>query len=316
MWGQTVANESLFSKLFSKLQSKLPGTQQNQVQAPAPRLEAPYLKLIIFIVDWNRAKVISGVFEEEKVRFHFISKGRGTANSDILDLLGIGASDKAVILCIEQAVMVPVLLKEVRKKLGFHSPGAGIAFTMPVSGINSPILKVFKQSIHKNEKIAAEANSDKLSGEATFQTDLYHKSDGSAGLATQVRDRRDHSSGQIPPWGERRKSEGGGMSGEFSHDLIIAIINQGYSDEFMNTAREAGASGGTVISARGQAHEGAIKFFGISVQDEKEIIIILTANEKKVAIMQAVCNAHGLNSKAQGIVFSLPVDNVMGLSFE
>jgi nitrogen regulatory protein PII len=294
-----VASESLFSKLFSKLQGILPDTRPGvpQSQAQSPRPEAPTLKLIFFIVDWNRTKVISGVFEEEKVRFHFISKGRGTASSDILDLLGIGANDKAVILCLEQAVMVPVLLKEVRKKLGFHSPGAGIAFTMPISGINSPILRIFKQSIHKNEKIAAEANS-----EAPFQ-------DGNA-------DRRGHSSGQLPPWGERRKSEGGGMSGEFSHDLIIAIINQGYSDEFMNTAREAGATGGTVISARGQAHEGAVKFFGISVQDEKEIIIILSGREKKVPIMQAVCNAHGLNSKAQGIVFSLPVDNVMGLSFE
>jgi hypothetical protein len=191
-----------------------------------------------------------------------------------LDLLGIGASDKAVVLCLEQAVMVPVLLREVRKKLGFHSPGAGIAFTVPLSGINNPILRVFKESIHKNEKIAVEfANS-------------------------------------------RPENQGDAMSTEITHDLILSIINQGYSDEFMTTAKEAGATGGTVISARGLAHEGAVKFFGVSVQDEKEIIIILTNREKKVPIMQAVSKIHGLNSKAEGLVFSLPVDAVMGLSFE
>ncbi|MDR1588099.1 MAG: hypothetical protein LBS57_11635, partial [Treponema sp.] len=103
---------------------------------------------------------------------------------------------------------------------------------------------------------------------------------------------------------------------EIRNDLIISIINQGYSDEFMTTAREAGATGGTVLSARGLAHEGAVKFFGISVQDEKEVIIILTSREKKVPIMKAVCEVHGVNSKAKGIVFSLPVDSVMGLSFE
>ena len=265
-----MAKESLFSKLFSKL----PGAPQEAAAADAPQIAAPSLKLIFFIVDWNRAAVISEVFEEEKVRFHFVSKGRGTASSDILDLLGIGANDKAVILCLEQAVMTPVLLKEVRKKLGFHSPGAGIAFTVPLSAINNPILRVFKQSIHKNEKIAAEE----------FTT--------------------------------APKNEGGSMAGEYTHDLIISVINQGYSDEFMNTARAAGATGGTVLNARGQAHEGAVKFFGISVQDEKEVIIILTSREKKVAIMRAVCDAHGMNSKAQGIVFALPVDNVMGLSFE
>jgi hypothetical protein len=269
-----MAKENIFSN-FSKLFSKLPVSGVPQSPA-APQLQTaiPSLKLIFFIVDWNRAKVISGLFEEEKVRFHFVTRGRGTASSDILDLLGIGASDKAVILCLEQAVMAPILLKEVRKKLGFHSPGAGIAFTVPLSGINSPILRVFKKSVHKNEKIAANAAE---------------------------------TGAQRP--------EGGAVAGEFTHDLIISVVNQGYSDELMNTARAAGATGGTVLSARGQAHEGAIKFFGVSVQDEKEVIIILAGQDKKIPIMRAVSEAHGLNSKAEGLVFSLPVDQVMGLSF-
>jgi hypothetical protein len=265
---------SLISKFLETTRSylqKLPAMQQGAEEA---RLALPSLKLIFFIIDWNRANVISGVFAEEKVRFRFISKGTGIANSDILDLLGIGSSDKAVIICLEQAVLVPVLMKEVRKKLGFHNPGSGIAFTVPLSGINSPMLRVFKQSIDKNEKIAAYAGDARPSG------------------------------------------EGENMADEFKHDLIISVVNQGYSDEFMNTAKAAGASGGTVLNARGQVHEGVVKFFGISVQDEREIIMILTTREKKVPIMRAVSEAHGLNSKAQGIVLSLPVDTVMGLSSE
>ena len=226
----------------------------------------PVIKLLFFIIDWSKIKSISSIFEEEKVRFHFISKGKGTASSEILDLLGIGSSEKAVILGLEQDIMVPVLLREVRKKLGFHSPGAGIAFTVPLSGINQPILQVFKESIHKNEKIAFE--------------------------------------------------DGGKTMPEIKNDLIIAVINQGYCDEFMTAAREAGATGGTVINARGLAHAGPVKFFGVSVQDEKEIIIILTKRDKKLSIMQAVSQAYGISSKAEGIVFSLPVDQVMGLNFE
>jgi nitrogen regulatory protein PII len=267
-----MAKKPLLSGILSALQAKLHGAQQGAGKNPVSKPEAPTLKFVLFIVDWHRAHVISDVFDEEKVRFHFIFKGRGTASSEVLDLLGIGASDKAVITCLEQALFVPVLLKEVRKKLGFHSPGAGIAFSIPLSAINDPVLLVFKQSIHKNEKIAGELN---------------------------------HSA-----------REGENMANELTHDLIVSIVNQGYSDELMNTAREAGATGGTVLNARGQAHEGAVKFFGISVQDEKEMIIILTSREKKTGIMRALCETHGLNSKAQGIVFSLPVDDVMGLSFE
>jgi len=145
-------------------------------------------------------------------------------------------------------------------------------------------LLIFKQSIHKNEKIAAEMAEG-------------------PGLKTPEKSVRD--------------SKGGNMENSaITHDLIVAVVNHGYSDELMNTARGAGASGGTVINARGQAHEGAVKFFGIPVQDEKELILILTSREKKVPLMKAICEAHGLNTNAQGIIFSLPVDNVMGLSLE
>jgi nitrogen regulatory protein PII len=271
------------SQLFSKLPGKRSASRQGAA-AEAAKPSLPELKLIFFIVEWNQANVVSGVFVEEKVRFHFISKGRGTANSEILDLLGIGAGDKAVVICLEQQVMVPVLMKEVQKKLRRGSPGAGIAFTVPLSAINDPVLLIFKQSIHKNEKIAVEMGLKSL-----------------------------ENSKQESKQENEEKSMG---NNEITHDLIVAVVNHGYSDGLMNTAREAGASGGTVINARGQAHEGAVKFFGIPVQDEKELIFILTSREKKVSLMKAICEAHGLNSSAQGIIFSLPVDNVMGLSLE
>jgi len=269
-----MAKKSLVSQFFSKLPSKLFGAQQSAAAVETQQPETPKLKLVFFIVAWNRANIVSNVCVEEKVRFHFSSVGMGTANSDILDLLGIGSSEKAVIICLEQEVGVPVLLREVRKKLKSYGPGAGIAFTVPFSAINDPVLLIFKHSIHKNEKIAENASS----------TDA--------------------------------QSEGVNMTDEYSHDLIMSIVNYGFSDELMNTAREAGARGGTVLNARGQAHAGAVKFFGVSVQDEKELILILTEREKKVEIMQAICEKHGLNSNAKGIVFSLPVDSVIGLSLD
>jgi len=275
--------KSALSDFFSKLPANKPDAQEDE-DAGIAKPSIPELRLIFFIVDWSRANVVSDVFVEEKVRLYFISKGRGTASSEILDLLGIGAGDKAVMLCLEQQVLVQVLMKEVRKKLKRGGPGAGIAFTVPLSAINDPVLLIFKQSIHKNEKIAEE-------------------------LAAGLRQKAMENSGQ--------ENKGGKMeSNAITHDLIVAAVNHGYSNELMNTARGAGASGGTVISARGQAHEGAVKFFGIPVQDEKELILILTSREKKVALMKAICEAHGLNSKAQGIIFSMPVDNVMGLSLE
>ena len=142
MAGEQKKREPFFSKLFSRFSVKLSGTGQNDA-GNLPALVKFDLRLMFFIVDWNKVKVITSVFEEKKVVFHFLSKGKGTASSEILDLLGIGAADKAVIFCLELPETVPVLLDEVRKKLGFRSYGAGIAFTVPLSGINSPFLRVF-----------------------------------------------------------------------------------------------------------------------------------------------------------------------------
>jgi len=276
-----MTKRSPLSDIFSKRSAKKSEFAKS-AEAEATKPSPPELRLIFFIVDWNQANVVSDVFLEEKVRFYFISKGMGTANSEILDLLGIGARDKAVIICLEQQVLVQVLMKEVRKKLRRSNPGAGITFTVPLSAINDPVLLIFKQSIHKNEKIAVELEA---------------------------------AMGQKATENPGQENKGRSME-NMTHDLIVAVVNHGFSDAFMNTARGAGASGGTIINARGQAHEGAVKFFGIPVQDEKELIFILTSREKKVPLMKAICEAHGLNSNAQGIIFALPVDNVMGLSLE
>ena len=254
------------NKFIDTLFSNLSIRQEKTIQSktPKPAVQKPVLKLVFFILDWQEAEKITALLDEEHVRMHFLSKGRGTVRSDVLDLLGVGTSDKVVAICLEQEILVPVLLKEAQKKFGLHNPGAGIAFTVPLTGINSPILRSYKPSIQKNEKIAKHRRED--------------------------------------------------MENEKTYELIIAIINHGYSDEFMDTARAAGATGGTIINARGQAHEGIVKFFGISVQDEKELIIILTTKEKKIPIMRALSEAHGLNSEAHGIVLSVPVDDVLGVN--
>ncbi|MDR3138484.1 MAG: hypothetical protein LBT95_02300, partial [Treponema sp.] len=57
-------------------------------------------------------------------------------------------------------------------------------------------------------------------------------------------------------------------------------------------------------------------FFGVSVQDEREIIIIVTSRDKKAPIMQAISQAYGITSEAGGIIFSLPVDKIMGLNLD
>ena len=63
----------------------------------------------------------------------------------------------------------------------------------------------------------------------------------------------------------------------FEHEVILCIVNNGFSEAVMDAAREAGARGGTVIHARGTANKDAELFFNISIQPEKEVVMILAA---------------------------------------
>lgn len=104
------------------------------------------------------------------------------------------------------------------------------------------------------------------------------------------------------------------MSDKFTHEAIFCIVNSGYSEEVMVVAKKFGARGGTVLNARGTAGKDAEKFFGISVQAEKEIVMIVVAKSLKDDILHALYNEVGLNSDGQGIAFSMPVDGVVGIS--
>jgi len=103
------------------------------------------------------------------------------------------------------------------------------------------------------------------------------------------------------------------MEKELTHELIIVITNQGYTDKVMDAARSAGAGGGTAIHAKGTGAELARKFFGVSIAAEKEIVFILTSVETKKPIMKAIMAEAGMQTQAQSLVFSLPVSDLAGL---
>lgn len=97
------------------------------------------------------------------------------------------------------------------------------------------------------------------------------------------------------------------------YKCIMAIINDGFSDLAMQTAKACGATGGTILNARGTASKDAEKFFNVTIQPEKEIVMILAKNDVVDAILKGLYSAVGTATEAQGIAFSLPVDEVAGL---
>lgn len=101
----------------------------------------------------------------------------------------------------------------------------------------------------------------------------------------------------------------------YKHELIIIISNHGFREEIMETAKLNGARGGTVIHGKSTATEETVKFFGITIQPDKDLILIVTKSEKKSAIMKSVSDNHGLNTEARALCFSVPVSETVGFNF-
>ena len=97
------------------------------------------------------------------------------------------------------------------------------------------------------------------------------------------------------------------------HELVICIVNAGFSQNVMEAARAAGARGGTILRARGSANPESAEFFNITVQPDKEMVMILVDAGIKDEVLKTVYKSAGLGAEAQGIAFSLPVSRTTTL---
>ena len=99
---------------------------------------------------------------------------------------------------------------------------------------------------------------------------------------------------------------------KYENELIVCIVNSGFSEAVMDAAKQFGAMGGTVIHGRGTANKESEKMFGITVQPEKEVVLIVVPTSIKENVLHSLYKSVGLATPGQGVAFSLPVDAAVG----
>lgn len=224
----------------------------------------PVLRMVIFIAAPRTARKAEMLFREGNIPLYYQFHGKGTASSEMMDILGLGSTDKRIFLSIMPKMFADRLMKKMYETLKLNRPDSGIAFSVVMSGGSSMAVNMLSKMNAEEIQLIRERN---------------------------VRI-------EMP---------------ESKYTMIMIIANQGYSEEVMDAARTAGAAGGTVFHARQAVNEEILSFWGIHIQPEREITIILAREEDKLEIMKAVAEKCGVNSEARGIAFSLPVDHVVGL---
>jgi nitrogen regulatory protein PII len=94
---------------------------------------------------------------------------------------------------------------------------------------------------------------------------------------------------------------------------IIAIVERGKADHIVKRAKNAGAQGATIFYGRGTGESEIKKFLNIHIESSKEIIIVLTVKQKFKPIFDEMITAGKLNDPGTGIIFTVPVSNLVGL---
>lgn len=211
--------------------------------------------LMIVITDRSRGGEFAAWFQAQGATLVLSALGQGTAATEVLDYLGLEATEKAVLLL--AAPRSARLVRKAARELWLDVPGRGILMAVPISSVGG-----------------ARARDYLLSWQAEEDDD---------------------------------------MDRDITHELIVVIANRGHTDQVMDAARSAGAAGGTTIHAKGTGTELARKFFGVSLAAEKELVFILAREADRKPIMKAVMTQAGMQTKAQAVVFSLPVTDLAGL---
>lgn len=86
------------------------------------------------------------------------------------------------------------------------------------------------------------------------------------------------------------------METESAYNLLWIVFNRGYGEEVMQAAREAGATGGTMLHAYGFSASHMEKFLGITIAPEKEILMVLAADGVSTSIMDHIAEVVGMDT--------------------
>ncbi|MGF6376576.1 nitrogen regulatory protein PII [Clostridiales Family XIII bacterium PM5-7] len=101
--------------------------------------------------------------------------------------------------------------------------------------------------------------------------------------------------------------------GEIMYHMITTIVNRGSAEDVIEAAVAAGSKGGTIINARGSGVNETTKVFNIEIEPEKEIVLILSAEETSKAIVESITSKLNMDQPGNGIVFVQTVNEVHGI---
>ena len=209
--------------------------------------------MLLAIIRRGKGGTYLKAIQDDDVVMHFQCVGEGTAPSEMMEILGLGNSEKDIIISFSTKTTADRISNDLIKNLGASHSYQGLFMVIPTNAFS----RISAEIIKKNSNDSIKGGEDN-------------------------------------------------MQSEFKYSWILISVNRGYTGAVMQTAKKAGATGGTIIKARHAEADIVEAFANVKLEDEKEIVTILAPDSVRNQILEDVNNEFGLKSEAQGVVLSVP----------
>ena len=103
------------------------------------------------------------------------------------------------------------------------------------------------------------------------------------------------------------------IGGNCMYKKLTVIVNRGMAEDVMDIARRSGVTGGTIMHGRGTGSEYTQKLFGLEIEPEKELVMILMPSELVDKVVNDIYQELHLENPGNGILFVEPIVEVRGL---
>ena len=108
------------------------------------------LRLIIFIMREEDEKKLEAMLDSMCVPIWYQCRGQGTAPSEIMDIFGLGGTLRLLTIGLLPKTDANEVLKKMGEKFSFHQKGRGIALTIPITGLQTPMLQILQQEVRRD----------------------------------------------------------------------------------------------------------------------------------------------------------------------
>lgn len=245
--------------------------------------------LVISIVPQDKGSQTLKAAREAHAVGGFIIMGQGTASADIWERLNI-TKYRDIALCTTIYSRVDAVMRAMTDHLDMTKAGSGITFAISIEklltrGMMKYVLKRSAEHVGLKLPSAEELEVEEVKRKVGHMMEKMYE--------------------------EKREAQ---MS--CPQELVIMRMANGYAQEVMDTARKAGAKGGTIIHGRSCVDAQPVKFFNITIEPESDILFMLISKDITDAVLESVAEKWGPHTPAHAFGFVVPVLKVFHTAAE